>query len=55
MAECRTSAHAKYDIKYHLVWISKYRYKVLRGAVVADLVDMLVSAPLHLAPSKLVQ
>lgn len=31
MAEYRTSAHAKYDIKYHLVWITKYRYKVLRS------------------------
>jgi putative transposase len=22
-----------WDIKYHLVWITKYRYKVLRGEV----------------------
>jgi putative transposase len=27
------SAHAVWDIKYHLVWITKYRYKVLRGEV----------------------
>ncbi|MDE0124782.1 MAG: IS200/IS605 family transposase [Bryobacterales bacterium] len=76
MAEYRTSAHAKYAIKCHLVWITKYRYKVLRGAVAeraqdpirqtcqmrdvvvrgavaADHMHMLVSAPPHLAPSKL--
>ena len=33
MAEYRHSAHAVWDIKYHLVWITKYRYKVLRGEV----------------------
>ena len=79
VAEYRTSAHAKYDIQYHLVWITKYRYRVLRGAVAerardlirqtcqmrdvvvvrgavaADPVHMLVSAPPDWAPSKLVQ
>jgi len=33
MAEYRSSAHAVFDIKYHLVWITKYRYKILRGEV----------------------
>jgi putative transposase len=33
MAEYRHGAHAVYDIKYHLIWVTKYRYKVLRGAV----------------------
>ena len=33
MAEYRTNAHALWDIKYHVVWITKYRYKVLRGEV----------------------
>ena len=31
MVEYRTSAHAVFDIKYHFVWITKYRYKILRG------------------------
>jgi putative transposase len=31
MAEYRHSGHALCDIKYHLVWITKYRYKILRG------------------------
>ena len=79
MSEYRRGAHAVYDIKYHLIWIMKYRYKVLRGrvaerardligqscqarevvvvrgAVSADHVHLLVSAPPQLLPSKLVQ
>jgi putative transposase len=31
MAEYRHSAHAVYDLKYHLIWCTKYRYKILRG------------------------
>ena len=27
--EYRESAHAVWDIKYHLVWVTKYRYKIL--------------------------
>lgn len=78
MAEYRSSAHAMFDIKYHLVWITKYRYRILRGevaerardlirqicharevtivrgAVSPDHIHLLVSAPAHLAPSKLV-
>jgi putative transposase len=79
MAEYRESAHAVWDIKYHLIWITKYRYKILRGevaerardlvrqicearevtiirgAVSADHIHMLVVAPPQLAPAKLVQ
>ena len=29
----RTTSHTKYDNKYHLVWITKYRKKVLIGDV----------------------
>jgi putative transposase len=31
MPEYRRSAHAVFDIKYHIVWTVKYRYKILRG------------------------
>ena len=41
MVEYRTSAHAVYDIKYHLVWITKYRYKILRGRVAERARDLL--------------
>ena len=29
----RKSSHAVYDIKYHVIWLTKYRYKVLRGEI----------------------
>jgi putative transposase len=78
VAEYRQSGHALCDIKCRLVWITKYRYKILRGEVAErardlirqicharevviirgsvspDHLHMLVSAPAHLAPSKLV-
>ena len=41
MAEYRHSAHAVWDIKYHLVWITKYRYKVLRGEVAERARDLI--------------
>jgi putative transposase len=31
MTEYRHSAHAVFDLKYHVVWCTKYRYKILRG------------------------
>jgi putative transposase len=31
--EYRKTAHAVYDIKYHLVWITKYRKPVMRGEI----------------------
>lgn len=33
MAEYRRGSHTIYDIKYHIVWITKYRHKILRGDV----------------------
>ena len=37
----RKTSHAVYDLKYHLVWITKYRKKVLRGAIGVRLRDLL--------------
>lgn len=31
--EYRKGAHTLYDIQYHVVWVTKYRYQVLRGEV----------------------
>lgn len=33
MTEYKDSEHAVYDLKYHVVWCTKYRYKILRGRV----------------------
>ena len=35
------SAHAVYDIKYHVIWITKYRYKMLRGSVAERARDLI--------------
>ena len=33
MTEYRTGAHTVYSVKNHFVWVTKYRYKILRGEV----------------------
>lgn len=29
----RAKLHAVWDVKYHVIWVTKCRYKVLRGEV----------------------
>ena len=29
----RKNSHAVYDIKYHVIWVTKYRYKILSGPI----------------------
>ena len=41
MVEYRRSAHAVFDLKYHVVWITKYRYKVLRWRVAERARDLI--------------
>ena len=41
MVEYRKSAHAVFDIKYHVVWTTKYRYKILRGRVAERARDLI--------------
>jgi len=33
MSNYRRGAHTIFEIKYHLVWVTKYRYRVLTGEV----------------------
>lgn len=33
MSRYRRGAHTIFEIKYHLVWVTKYRYRVLTGEV----------------------
>ena len=37
----RKSSHSVYELKYHIVWITKYRKRALRGAVGVRLREML--------------
>ena len=41
MGEFRKGSHAVYDIQYHVVWTTKYRYKVLREKVAERLRELL--------------
>jgi putative transposase len=42
MAEYDHGSHTIYDIKYHFVWLTKYRYKVLCGPIAVRLRELLV-------------
>ena len=37
----RKGSHTQYDIKYHIVWITKYRYKILNGKIAYRLRELL--------------
>ena len=39
--EYRTGPHTKYKIEYHFVWITKYRYAVLRGDIAERARDLI--------------
>jgi putative transposase len=40
MKHYRKTSHAVYDIKFHVVWITKYRKPVLSGEVAIRLRDL---------------
>ena len=42
MAEYQHSGHAKYDIKYHIVWVAKYRYKIITPEIGIRLKELLI-------------
>ncbi|MDR1158305.1 MAG: IS200/IS605 family transposase [Oscillospiraceae bacterium] len=39
--EYRKGSHTVYDIEYHVVWTTKYRYKILHGKVAERLREVL--------------
>jgi putative transposase len=41
MVEYRQNAHAVWDVKQHVIWVTKYRYKVLRGEIAERTRDLL--------------
>jgi len=41
MVEYRHSAHGTYDLKYHVIRITKYRYKVLKGRIAERARDLI--------------
>ena len=41
MENYRKSSHTVYDIKYHIVWITKYRKPILRGEIAERARDLI--------------
>ena len=41
MTNYRKGGHTVFDIKFHLVWITKYRYKILKGSIGKRLIELL--------------
>jgi len=41
MENYRKSSHTVYDLKYHLVWVTKYRKPVLRGEIAERVRDLI--------------
>jgi putative transposase len=41
MGYIQNGSHTRYDIEYHIVWTTKYRYKVLQGAVAERLRELI--------------
>ena len=37
----RNGSHTEYDIQYHIVWTTKYRYRVLEGKVAERLRELI--------------
>jgi putative transposase len=42
MAEYGHGSHTVHDIKYHFVWLTKYRYKVITRPIAARLRELLI-------------
>src|SRR4030042_5785846 len=41
MENYRKSSHTVYDIKYHIVWITKYRKPIMKGIIATRLRDLI--------------
>ena len=42
MEKYRTSSHSRFDLKYHFVWITKYRKSIFSGAVGKRLRELVI-------------
>lgn len=38
----RKGSHVVYDVKYHLIWVTKYRYKVLNGKIAKRVRELII-------------
>ena len=42
MSKYQSGNHTKYDIKYHFVWVTKYRYHVLKEKIALRVRELLI-------------
>ena len=42
MENYRTGSHSRFDLKYHIVWVTKYRKRVLTGPVGYRVRDLII-------------
>lgn len=52
--ECRYGSHTVFQIEYHFAWVTKYRYKLLRGEV-AERIQELVRESCEAFEAKIVK
>lgn len=52
MQNYRKSSHSTYDLKYHIVWITKYRKKALTGEVAVKGQEVILLPVLETLPMK---
>ena len=48
--EYNKSSHVTYEIKYHVIWVTKYRYKVLGGNMSKRLRELIFHYPIKKFP-----
>ena len=41
MVDYKQNSHCVWDVKYQVIWVTKYRYKVLRGEIAVRARDLL--------------
>ena len=41
MQSYKSGSHTRYDIKYHIIWITKYRKPIMEGSVAERLCDLI--------------
>jgi len=46
--EYRYGSHTVFNIEYHFVWVTKYRYKVLDGEIALRVKELVPSPVRHL-------
>jgi len=39
--ECKKGSHSVYDIKYHIIWVTEYRYKIFKKPIGLRLIELI--------------